>query len=51
MVDKHTSVSNLQQIANLYQQVDNDLETLRDKDQVTDSSSTNGDDAIDRKQE
>lgn len=51
MVEQHSLVSNLQQIANLYQQVDNYLETLRDKDQLTDYSSTNGDDAIDRKQE
>ncbi len=51
MVERHSSVSNLQQIANLYQQVDNYLETLRDKVQLTDYSSTNWDDAIDRKQE
>ena len=51
MVDTHTSVSNLQQIANLYKQVDNHLEIMRESDQLTDDSSTNVDGVIDRKQE
>ena len=50
MVDTHSSVSDLQQIANLYQQVDNYLETQRDKERLADDNSTDTDDAIDHKQ-
>ena len=50
MVDTHSSVSILQHIANLFEQVDNYLETLRDKENLSDLNSTNVDGATCRKQ-
>ncbi len=49
MVDTHSSVSDLQQIANLYKQVDNHLETQWEKEQLADNSSSNVNDATNRK--
>lgn len=50
MDDARSSVSDLQYIANLYSQIDNHLETLRDREELAGDISTNNDGAIDRRQ-
>ena len=50
MVHTNSSVGDLQHIANLYQQVDNYLETLRDKEELKDDFTTSVGGAIYRKQ-
>ncbi len=50
MVDANSSLGDLRDIANLYQQVDNYLESLQDEEELADNNTTNGNGAIFRKQ-